>query len=410
MLPNKNSVAGSTLYSLSVQYDSDYGHHVDHLYIQKQNLEAVISTLPAAIQKDLHDYVHGENSETIKTFDYVKGKLFSNDHQAQTVSIEQDSFIRSPGGSIHIEPRVGRFYPAALYNSAKLKTGNRMTPFRIIHIDDKNLLVSTNHPLCDYDVSVTLELPQPETAEEFDLPATLDRAQIPAFLTGPAMQLRIADRTTDFFSDNPYKRTDEQADSEFYRTARNVDHLDKNALTQLQLVYSELLPPGSTVLDLMSSINSHIDDGLTLHKLVGLGMNREELEGNQRLDEIIVQDINQQQRLPFDDASFDIVICSLSIEYLTSPANVFSEITRILKPGGRFIVSFSNRCFPTKAIRVWNNLHDFERIGMVMEHFITSAGFGSINTCSYRGLPRATDDRHDLPLSDPVYIVWANRT
>jgi SAM-dependent methyltransferase len=285
-----------------------------------------------------------------------------------------------------------------------------MTPFRIIHIDDKNLVVSTDHPLCDYDVSVRLELYAPGTLDKFDLSTIPRKAQIPAFLTGPAMQLRFADRITDFFSDAPYQREDEQADSDFYSKARLIDHLDKNALKQLQSLYSELIPPGSTVLDLMSSTNSHIDNRLPLKKLAGLGMNREELEANQRLDKIIVQDINQQQTLPFDSASFDIVICSLSIEYLTSPADTFREIARILRPHGRFIVSFSNRCFPTKAVRVWNNLHDFERIGLVMEHFITSAGFGSINTCSYRGLPRPVDDRHDLPLSDPVYLVWADRT
>ena len=159
----------------------------------------------------------------------------------------------------------------------------------------------------------------------------------------------------------------------------------------------------------MSSINSHIDESIEIKKITGLGLNREELETNPILDEIIIHDINQNHRLPFDDASFDIVICSLSIEYITHPLKLFDEVARILRPEGRFIISFSNRWFPTKAVQVWNNLHDFERIGLVMEYFIGSAHFGNINTYSLRGIPRPDNDKHNIPLSDPVYVVWANR-
>jgi SAM-dependent methyltransferase len=90
------------------------------------------------------------------------------------------------------------------------------------------------------------------------------------------------------------------------------------------------------------------------------------------------------------------------------PLRLFDEVARLLRPEGRFIISFSNRWFPTKAIQVWNNLHDFERIGLVMEYFIESAHFGEINTYSLRGRPRPVDDKHNVPLPDPVYVVWAN--
>jgi SAM-dependent methyltransferase len=159
----------------------------------------------------------------------------------------------------------------------------------------------------------------------------------------------------------------------------------------------------------MSRINSHIDERLDIKKITGLGLNKEELEANPLLDERVIHDINQDQRLPFDDASFDSVVCSLSIEYITQPSILFDEVARILRPGGRVIISFSNRWFPSKAVQVWNNLHDFERIGLVMEHFIASAHFGDINTYSLRGLPRPVDDKHNIPLSDPIYVVWANR-
>ena len=108
------------------------------------------------------------------------------------------------------------------------------------------------------------------------------------------------------------------------------------------------------------------------------------------------------------DNEFDGVMCTVSVEYLTRPMAVFSEVARVLRPGGRFVVTFSNRWFPPKAIRVWQELHEFERMGLVLEYFLQSGGFGGLNTLSNRGLPRPTDDKYypQIRLSDPVYAVW----
>ena len=404
-------------YRLSIRYESDYGLHRDDLYIQKNNLPAVVETLPAAIRNDLETF----GDEPSKTYDYIKGKLFNNDNKAQTIAVAQEDFIRHPGHNIDIEPRYGRFYPATLFNSEKLPLSNsvrtRMIPIRIIDLMYKELLVCTSHPLCDYNTTLTIERLEPQhdtqtaaaIAEAPSAMPLLGAGQIPDFLTGPGMQLRYGDKATDFFSDNAFQRADETVDSDFYSQARHINHLDEAAQKQLKAVYNDLIPNHSEILDLMSSINSHIDERLESEKITGLGLNEEELAANPVLDEVVIHDINQQQRLPFDDASFDIVVCSLSIEYITRPSRLFDEVARVLRPGGRFIISFSNRWFPTKAVQVWNNLHDFERIGLVMEHFIASAHFGDINTYSLRGIPRPANDRHNIPLSDPIYVVWADR-
>ena len=396
-------------YRLSIRYDSDYGQHNDNLYIQQNNMRAVIETLPAAIRNDLNTLA----DETSKTYDYIRGKLFNNDNQVQSMVIALEDFIRHPGHNLDIEPRYGRFYPVTLFNSEKLVMSNRMIPIRIIDLMYKELLVNTSHPLCDYNTTLTIERFEPKhdvlPIEASDAVSLINARQIPDFLTGPGMQLRYDDKTTDFFSDNAFERADNTIDSEFYSQARHINHLDEAAQKQLKSIYSDLIPANSEILDLMSSINSHIDDRLESKKITGLGLNEEELAANPSLDAIIVHDINQQQRLPFDDASFDVIVCSLSIEYITQPSRLFDEVARVLRPGGRFIISFSNRWFPTKAIQVWNNLHDFERIGLVMEHFIASAHFADINTYSLRGIPRPASDKHNIPLSDPVYVVWADR-
>lgn len=397
--PGTDTGVNEFSYRLSIRYESDYGQHNDILYIQQKNLSAITETLPAVMSKDLNSFT----DESYITHDYIKGKLFNNNNQAQTIVISLEDFIRHPGHNIHIEPRFGRFYPATLFKSDKLATTNRMLPLRVIELKHEELLVNTSHALCDYNTTMTLERHELQQQSK-----TLLAKQIPDFLTGPGMQLRYAGKAIDFFSDDPFQRTDSVIDSEFYCQPRYINHLDEAAQAQLKSVYHDLIPAHSVVLDLMSSINSHIEQEHELTKIVGLGLNKKELEANPQLDERIVHDINQDQRLPFDDASFDIVVCSLSIEYITQPSTLFDEVARILRPGGRFIISFSNRWFPTKAVQVWNNLHDFERIGLVMEYFIASAHFTDINTYSFRGMPRPDNDKHNTPLSDPIYVVWAD--
>lgn len=404
MASTVKSRSNAAEYLLSIDYESHYGAHSDKVFIQHENLHATIKSLPAAISNDFESYSGDTSNTDIKTCDYIKGRLFNDDKQLQIVLVALSDFIRHPGHNIYIEPRLGRFYPASLFNSKKLTTNNRMLPLRVIDLMHEDMLVNTSHALCNYNTTVTLErLDSPLAA------TLLPARQVPDFLTGPGMQLRYLDKATAFFDDDPFLRANESSDSDFYSKPRHVNHLDEVAQTQLKSIYSTLIPAGCEILDLMSSINSHIDGNLEINKITGLGLNREELVANPLLDEIVIHDINQNHQLPFDDASFDLVVCNLSIEYITQPLNMFDEVARILRPGGRFIISFSNRWFPDKAIKIWNYLHDFERIGLVMEYFIDSARFESINTCSLRGIPRPVNDKYNMPLSDPVYVVWANR-
>ena len=129
------------------------------------------------------------------------------------------------------------------------------------------------------------------------------------------------------------------------------------------------------------------------------------------MGETVVQDLNLNTRLPFDANSFDAAICTVSVEYLINPLAVFKEISRVLRADGYFIVTFSNRWFPTKAIRIWQELHEFERMGLVLEYFMRSGGFRNLQTYSIRGLPRPHDDRYypDLRYSDPIYAVWGQK-
>lgn len=86
-------------------------------------------------------------------------------------------------------------------------------------------------------------------------------------------------------------------------------------------------------------------------------MNEEELKRNTALTDYTVRDLNQDPTLPYKDNSFDVITNAVSVDYLTKPIQVFKEMHRVLKPGGRAIMSFSNRCFPTKGT-VSASIHD----------------------------------------------------
>jgi SAM-dependent methyltransferase len=132
---------------------------------------------------------------------------------------------------------------------------------------------------------------------------------------------------------------------------------------------------------------------------------------NPRLSETIVQDLNLNSELSLESNSFDAVVCTVSIEYLIDPLAVFVEVSRVLRPDGYFIVAFSNRWFPTKAIKIWQELHEFERMGMILEYFLRSGGFKNLQIYSIRGLPRPHDDKYfpDLWYADPIYAVWGQK-
>lgn len=190
-----------------------------------------------------------------------------------------------------------------------------------------------------------------------------------------------------------------------------MQHIDETAIEMIRSTYGRFLKDGMRVLDLMSSWTSHLPENINFDRLVGLGLNERELKKNGRLSESIVQDLNLNSALPLETNSFDAVVCTVSIEYLIDPLAVFAEISRVLRPDGYFIVTFSNRWFPTKAIRIWRQLHEFERMGMVLEYFLRSGAFKALQTYSIRGLPRPHDDKYypDLWYSDPVYAVWGQK-
>ena len=203
------------------------------------------------------------------------------------------------------------------------------------------------------------------------------------------------------FGDPSYfERVDETDDALFYQMPRLVIHVDDHASQVLADYFARTLPAGGRVLDLMSSYRSHLKSDGGHGPVIGLGMNKIELEANPRLTGHRVHDLNRFPTLPFDDGSFDACVLAVSVQYLVEPVKVFAETARVLRPGAPFAITYSNRLFPTKAVALWQALDAAKRAKLVDLYFSLAGGFEK----------SAFEDLSPHPgSSDPPYVVSARR-
>eukprot|EP00877_Chromochloris_zofingiensis_P010101 jgi/Chrzof1/5344/Cz15g23080.t1 len=219
------------------------------------------------------------------------------------------------------------------------------------------------------------------------------------------------------FRPEDFLRYDEAPDGMFYEQPRFVYHIDDLAVKALTKYYGEVLPAAGSkdaaVLDICSSWVSHYPEGYTAGRISGLGMNEEELKRNVHLNDYIVHDLNQDPKLPYPDNSFDVVTNAVSVDYLNQPLQVFHEIHRVLKPGGTAIMSFSNRCFPTKAIALWTATGDEDHVWIVGSyfHYSVPGGFTEpvCKDITPGKQPKAGLFSKSFQSSDPMYVVYASK-
>ena len=202
--------------------------------------------------------------------------------------------------------------------------------------------------------------------------------------------------------DEYFRRQDEGSDFQFYQSPRLVAHIDDAAITALGDFLRSRLPDQADVLDLMSAYLTHLplDVRSRCRRVAGLGMNASEMAANEQLTEFIVHSLNDSPTLPYPDDSFDTALCTVSVQYLLHPVEVFAEVRRVLRPGGSFIVSFSNRCFPTKATRLWLETSDQQHLALVRLYFEQSGGWEQME---------AFDLSPTQGRSDPLFAVTGQK-
>ena len=388
----------------TMRWQSDYANHIDSQFIDNINIWR--DFFPPEIERQLD----GCAADTSICHSFDSGEVLHEFSRTGVHRVKPHQFNRSFSSQIRLAPRLGRFYPKGIFENIPGNYSSNYQPCRIIGLDNDSITTDFNHPLATKKLDIETRIIRIWDGGQEHGGRCNDIVEM-LTTDGPGMQARYNATATDFWSDDPFFRQDRSPDDAFYACPRLVDHLDKNCSRQIAELYSKLLPHGGRLLDLMSSWVSHLPSAFSSADITGLGMNLHELEQNPLLTQTLVHDLNQQPRLPFEDQAFDGIVCTASIEYLISPELVFSELARILKPGAPLVITFSNRWFPPKAIKVWCNTHEFERIGLVLEYFIGNGRFEKLHSYSLRGLPRPHDDKYadKLPLSDPVYAVWGTK-
>jgi FKBP-type peptidyl-prolyl cis-trans isomerase 2 len=386
-----------------LEWEKDAIRHTDILHAPRVNFWRDL------LRKPFNEKLSGRRAGDEVTETLAPGMLTGKRSVGKLHRVPRKRVMGSLRAGETLVPRYGRFYPAGVIQDLPGVFPGSVIPFRCVDIDNDAILADFNHPLADTLLKVTAVVEA--VRDKFEERGGTCQDWLEALATGPGFQARINGRPTDFLAPGALAREDDAADPVFYQRPRMVQHIDDTAIAAVTDLYRQLLPPGGRVLDLMSSWTSHLPSETAFAEVAALGLNAEELAANLRLSERVVHDLNADPRLPFDTGRFDAVVCSVSVEYLTDPLAVFDEVARVLRPGGVFAVTFSNRWFAPKAIRLWSELHEFERPGLVLEYFLRGGAFKDLHTLSLRGRPRPENDKYwgQNPVSDPVFAVWGSR-
>lgn len=388
--------------TLSVNWSDGRACHEDRLHVEKFSVWREADLLPPEIGTNIPGMRAGARAKTA----FSSGEAVPPWDASRQLSTKPARFDRHHRHGLEVDPRLGRFYPQGFLHGTQGIFNEAAEPARITKLSAKHLVADLNHPLARFDLQVECRLD--EVLSGYDRRGGRCTSPLDDLVQYPGLAAPLADGRDTDYGDNAgaMSRVDDRHDAAFYAKPRMVQHLDTQALKTVNGLYRRLIPAQSEVLDLMASFDSHLQ-AAPMSRLHVLGMNAKELASNRAANHRVVRDLNDSPDLPFASNSFDAILCAASIEYLTRPAEVLAEALRVLRPGGVVAITFSNRWFPTKAIRIWSDLHEFERVGMVTQ-WLEQVGFTNLHTLSSRGWPRPADDPHagETLFSDPVYASW----
>ncbi|MGK0270099.1 MAG: ubiquinone/menaquinone biosynthesis C-methylase UbiE [Cocleimonas sp.] len=380
----------------TLEWKSSFATHTDVYYVQ--NVDPVNDKFPLDLGEKIAKLKTGGNySQTFPAKDLLQ-ESFSTD---KVTHFKTDLFDTHFKGQ-NSPPMLYRFYPSAIVWEGLESLQTDYTPFRLISSNDENMVADRNHPLAKYYISLTArKVREYKTSNDHDIP----KKHIGKLITskGPGMQAPFEYGDSVFFDKYPFDLNIIDKNDNYLK-----QQLDLNTTKEISQLYSEHLSKHSKVLDLMSCGSSYLAEDYKTGMLTGIGPNETTLSKNQRLDTYQVQDLNSDSILPFETNSFDDAICTCSIENLTDPLKVIQEVARVVSPGGKFIITFSGNKPAANSINLWQQLHPFERIQLVLEYFRHTGLFKELNTFSKRGILQSKGIKKSKqdPLSNPVYAVW----
>lgn len=172
--------------------------------------------------------------------------------------------------------------------------------------------------------------------------------------------------------------------------ASEFTEIEDEAASSLTNHYSFYLKDNMSVLEFGAAENSYLPEALNLEHHVGVGANQKLMNLNPSLTESFVVDLNnvdEERGIDSDELKklgaekFDVIIMANTIDFLSSPREVFKSAWALLKPGGLMIVSFTNReaysqKFGRAQNKMWEDRNDDQHMWICGSFFQFSAGDG----------------------------------
>ncbi len=372
---------------IDIEWSDDLVHYRDRYFVLKTNFWR--DFYPEQLDYQIK---RAELGQTIE-INYKPGALLQFEILPSNVkTIPLAKFDNYYGGPIPVEPVVGRFYPRGMLTGVEdcFKMDNR--PFRVLDKTANELKVDLNHPLGLLPIKLSATITDVFDANQQNGGRCNEIAEL-VTINGPGFQTLLLDKPFDLSYGMPFSRKIEDDDAVFYDSVdTTLPIVDQVSIEQLKQFYAAYLKDGQQILDLLAGSDSYLPENLKNINVTGLALKETDLQANPALNQYTIQDINKQPQLPFEDQQFDAVTCAFGIEYMIHPIEIFKEVARILKPGGNFLISFSDRFYEKKVIHLWDDLHTFERMGLVLEYFRQSGEFEQLHSESIRGLIRHEED------------------
>ncbi len=391
---------------IDIQWQDDLATYKDRYFIIKTNFWR--DFYPEQLDYQIK---RAELNQTLN-INYKPGALLQFEITPSNIkTIPMSKFDSYANGPIPVQPMAGRFYPRGMLDGVEdcFKMDNR--PFRILEKNDNTLKVDLNHPLGMFPIKLSATITDVFDANQQNGGRCNEIAET-ITTNGPGFQTLAKDTPFDFTQGMPFIRKIEDDDAVFYESIDSTQPVvDQVAIEQLNQFYNDRIKDNTQILDLMAGPNSYLPETLKQVDVTGLSIKESDLQSNPALNQYTLHDLNQQPELPYKNEQFDVVVCAFSVEYMTQPIQVFKEVAKILKPGGSFIISFTERFYEKKVIALWDDLHIFERMGIVLEYFRQSGEYGELYSESTRGLIRHEDDPfvNKTVHSCPMYMVTAKK-
>ncbi len=392
---------------VTFQWQGPWSAHKNQYYAAKINTWR--DYFPAGIELDLNNGNVGDSFLR----KYKAYRLLEKHTPSRIYKIKHKQFNRKHIPGREIEPQFGRLYPAGIMLNVYGIYPENTLPCRLIAMDDNDYTFDMNHPLCQREVFFGVEILDINLEHMEDQGGRSE--DWVDFMTskGPSMEeyWQAEDGSpVDYFSGDALQRMDERDDKRFYQDAPCIELFDSRAREEVGKILQTLIPDNANILELMAGHQNYFLPQQKIQSLSGIGISEAEMQKNPALHRTLVHDLNSETPLPVDDNSLDAIVCIAGVEYWTKPDFLFQQIYQKLKPGGRFITIFNDQFVASKVVNIWNQVHPFERMTLVL-NYLKKAGFNKLNTWTIRGIPRNPEEVVSVETLDitPLFTVWGDK-